>query len=72
MQVKATRNVNPWVLLWSRCAWAYKQGSEGIEQGPYHLFSMLLCAFSLEAFLNHLIRINFPGNWEDFEKKIIT
>lgn len=69
MEVKATRNVNPWVLLWSRCAWAYNQASDGEVQEPYHLFSMLLCAFSLEAFMNHLIRIYYPGDWENFERK---
>ncbi len=68
MEIKATRNVNPWVLLWSRCKWAYNESLSGDVQEPYLLFSMLLCAFSLEAFMNHLLRIYYPGDWESYER----
>ncbi len=69
LEIKATRNVNPWILLWNRCKWAYNEAETGNVQEPYLLFSMLLCAFSLEAFMNHLLRIYYPGDWENYERR---
>ena len=68
MRVNATREVYPWILLWSRCTWALEDASTGGERQYLFIFSMLLCAFTLEAFLNHLLRFRRPDSWDDYER----
>ena len=68
MEVHATRNVSPWILLWSNCTWSYNKSLEGDGQNPFLLFSMLLCAFSLEAYLNQILQHYVPGDWEEYER----
>ena len=69
MEVHASRNVSPWILLWNNCTWSYNMSLEGEGQNPYLLFTMLLCAFSLEAYLNQLLRHYSPGDWEEYERQ---
>jgi hypothetical protein len=68
-QIKATRQVYPWVLLWNRCRWSHEDAGGADESQYLHLISMLLCAFTLEAFLNHLLRFKYPGDWRSFESE---
>ena len=41
-------------------------------EGSLHnlMISMLFCAFTIEAFLNHLLEITFPAFWEPLKKRL--
>lgn len=69
LRMEGQRKVFPYILLWHRCSWALDDARKGGEFEYIYLYAMLLCAFTLEAFLNHLGRIRFPSNWKDFEYK---
>ena len=69
MKVTATREVFPWILLWHRCTWAIEDAAANEESEYLSIFSALLCAFTLEAFLNHLLRFRFPNDWREYERK---
>jgi hypothetical protein len=69
MRVTATREVYPWILLWNRCTWALEDASSGKDREYLYIFSMVLCAFTLEAFLNHLLRFRRPADWAEYERR---
>ena len=69
MKVTATREVFPWILLWHRCTWAIEDAAANEESQYLSIFSALLCAFTLEAFLNQLLRFRFPNDWRKYERK---
>jgi len=69
MKVTATREVFPWILLWHRCTWAIEDAEANEESQYLSMFSALLCAFTLEAFLNQLLRSRMPDDWREYERK---
>src|SRR4030042_5197634 len=69
MKVTATREVFPWILLWHRCTWAIEDAAANEERQYLSIFSALLCAFTLEAFLNQLLRFRFPNDCRKYERK---
>lgn len=68
MRISASRQVNPYILLWNRCNKAFQDAEKSKELEYLYLYSMLLCAFTLEACLNHLIKYKYPGDWRKFER----
>ena len=69
MPVTATREVYPWILLWNRCTWALEDAATAKDREYLYIFSMMMSAFTLEAFLNHLLRFRRPQGWPEFERK---
>jgi hypothetical protein len=56
------------VLLWNRCKRAFQDAEKSKELEYLYLNSMLLCAFTIEACLNHLIMHKYPGDWRKYER----
>lgn len=69
LRLRATRKVYPYLLLWNRCRWAFEDSKEHVEFEYLYLYSMLLCAFTLEAYLNHLGKLQCHEYWPELESK---
>jgi hypothetical protein len=67
--LKRSRKIYPWIFLWTRCRYTYNKAKESEENEYLLFFSMLLCAFTLEAFLNHLLSVKYLGDWKSVERK---
>lgn len=66
--LKRTRTIHPWLFLWSRCRYTFNKANESEEHEYLNFFSMLLCAFSLEGLLNHILSVKYLGDWNSVEQ----
>jgi len=72
LSVSSERSVHPYVYLHSAADWALEQ-AEGTEKGRFYncMSSIILSAFCIEAYLNHIGSKLLPY-WDDEVKKDLS
>jgi hypothetical protein len=70
---KVERTLPTYSQLRSVSWYTFDEAKSSVRGRLHNLMtSMLFCAFTIEAFLNHLLEITFPDFWEPLKRRLRT